>query len=260
MTIHVNPDWWKTLFDEIYLVTDARTVGNDDVTRHEIDAVSSLLPMSPGDRILDLCGGHGRHTLELCRRGYRHCTVLDYSEKLLRIGKQNADHKRYKVRFVQGDARWTRLESESFDHVLVLGNSMGYINDPDADLLILRECLRLLKPEGWLLLDVADGQAVKEGLSKRAWHEIGDEVIVCRERELRDNDLCAREVVLSKRTGLIRDATYCIRLYRIAELAALLTRAGYQNVTVHSTDDPQDPDVDLGCMNHRLLAVGRKSH
>ena len=87
MTFRVNPDWWKTLFDEVYLVTDARTVDNDETTRHEIDVYSRLLPMAPEDRILDLCGGHGRHTLEMCRRGYQHCTVLDYSNTLLRIGK-----------------------------------------------------------------------------------------------------------------------------------------------------------------------------
>ncbi len=54
MTLHVNPDWWKTLFDEFYLVTDARTVCNDETTRREIDVFGRLLPMAPGDRVLDL--------------------------------------------------------------------------------------------------------------------------------------------------------------------------------------------------------------
>jgi hypothetical protein len=26
MSIKVDPDWWKTLFDEVYLLTDARSV------------------------------------------------------------------------------------------------------------------------------------------------------------------------------------------------------------------------------------------
>ncbi|MGD8955522.1 MAG: class I SAM-dependent methyltransferase, partial [Desulfobacterales bacterium] len=91
MTIDVDPDWWKTLFDEVYLVTDARSVGDDDITRQEIDIFLALVPMQSDDRILDLCGGHGRHTLELCRRGFHDCTVLDYSQPLLDIGARVAD-------------------------------------------------------------------------------------------------------------------------------------------------------------------------
>lgn len=70
--------------------------------------------------------------------------------------------------------------SEDFDHVLVLDNSLGYITEPDADLYILKESLRLLKPGGWLLLDVTDGAAACATLAPLAWHEIGDETVVCR--------------------------------------------------------------------------------
>ena len=258
MTIHVNPDWWKTLFDEVYLVTDARTVDNEDATRREIDVISRLLPMATEDRILDLCGGHGRHTLELCRRGYQHCTVLDYSKALLRIGAEKADRRHYPIRFIQGDARQTRLESESFDHVLILGNSLGYISDPESDLLILRESQRLLKQGGWLLLDVTNGEAVRARLAQTAWHEVDNDVVVCRQREIRDNCVCAREMVMSKERGLVRDATYCIRLYDTRELKRLVSSAGFRDVSIHTMNETQDPKVDLGCMNNRLLAVARR--
>jgi D-alanine-D-alanine ligase len=258
MTIDVNPDWWKTLFDEVYLVTDARSVCNEETTRCEVDIFSRLLPMAPEDRVLDLCGGHGRHTLELCRRGYQHCTVLDYSEALLQIGAENADRHHYPIRFVQGDARRTRLESASYDHVLLLGNSLGYITDDEADLLILKESRRVLKPGGWLLLDVTDGEAVRAGLAPNAWHEIDDDVVVCRQREIRDDRVCAREMVLSKERGMIREATYCMRLYDARQLADLVTRSGFRDVNVHAMDETADPRVDLGCMNHRLLVEARK--
>ncbi len=258
MTLHVNPDWWKTLFDEFYLVTDARTVCNDETTRREVDVFGRLLPMAPGDRVLDLCGGHGRHSLELCRRGYRRCTVLDYSEALLRIGSKNAVRRHYSIRFAQGDARRTRLESESYDHVLLLGNSLGYIADVDADLLILKESRRLLRPGGWLLLDVTNGETIRTRLSPNAWHEIDEDVMVCRQREIRNDCVCSREMLLSKERGMIRDETYRIRLYGARELADLVNRAGFHDAHVHNMDENSDPGVDLGCMNHRLLVVARR--
>jgi D-alanine-D-alanine ligase len=258
MTIDVDPDWWKTLFDEVYLLTDARSVGDEDITRQEIDIFLELVPMRPDDRILDLCGGHGRHTLELCQRGFHDCTVLDYSQPLLDIGARVAAQKRYRVQFVQGDARQTELRSEVFDHVLILGNSLGYIPEPDADLRILQESRRLLKPRGRLLLDVTDGEAVSAKIAPHAWHEIGDDVVVCRQREVKDGFVCAREMVMSKKQGMIRDRTYCIRLYRADDLAALVVSAGFGDVQVHSDASALNRTEDVGCMNHRLVVAARK--
>lgn len=258
MGIIVDPDWWKTLFDEVYLITDARSINDDSITRQEMTIFSSLIPFQPDDCILDLCGGHGRHALELCRRGYCRCTVLDYSQSLLDLGVRNAEDKQYPIRFIQGDARHTSLPAETFDHVLILGNSLGYIMEPDADLKILEESRRLLKPRGWLLLDVSNGEAARTKLAPQAWHEIDDDVVVCRQRELKIGRICAREMVLSKNKGLIRDKTYCIHLYDADELAALVNRAGFTDVNVHSDASAMNPTVDVGCMNHRLVAVARK--
>lgn len=258
MTIAVDPDWWKRLFDEVYLQTDARSVDNASVTQKEMDIFTALVPMQPHHRILDLCGGHGRHTLELCRRGFRDCTVLDYSQPLLDIGARHAADRKYNITFVQGDARDTALSADAFDHVFILGNSLGYIPEPDADLKILQESQRLLKSGGWLLLDVSDGEAAQTNLPPRAWHEIGDDMVVCRQREISNGRICAREMVLSKSTGLVRDNNYCIRLYRGHDLANLTESAGFEAVDVHTGASVLSGMADVGLMNHRLVVTARK--
>jgi D-alanine-D-alanine ligase len=258
MTIDVNPDWWKTLFDEVYLLTDARSVDNAAVTRQEIDIYTALASMDTGDYILDLCGGHGRHALELCRRGFNNCTVLDYAQPLLDIGKQAAKQEGLTIEFVQGDARRTNLADSSFDHVLILGNSLGYIAEPEADLHILKESARLLRSGGNLVLDVTDGAAVSDQVTPQAWHEIGEDMVVCRQREVLDGCVSAREMVLSKTKGLVRDRTYRIRLYGAAELAAQVDRAGFSEIQVHTDATALAAEVDVGCMNHRLVVTARK--
>jgi D-alanine-D-alanine ligase len=254
----VDPDWWKTLFDEVYLMTDARSIGDAAITRQEIDIFTSLVPMQPHDRILDLCGGQGRHALELCRRGFGDCTVLDYSQSLIDIGKREAIDQCRSVQFVQGDARHTDLPPETFDHVLILGNSLGYITAPDADLQILQESLRLLRPRGRLLLDVTDCATACTTLAPLAWHEIGDGVVVCRQREVRDGCICTREMVLRKAQGMIRDRTYCIRPYAAEDLTALVCRAGFGRVNIHNDASALKRAEDLGCMNQRLVVTARK--
>lgn len=258
MNIVVNPEWWKTLFDEVYLLTDARSVCNDEVTGREVDLICKLLPLKPTDAVLDLCGGQGRHSLELARRGYVGCTVLDYSQVLLERGRQAAAQLDGSVDFVQGDATATGLPGEVYDHVLILGNSLGYLPETADDLRIMQEAFRLLTPGGWLLVDVTDGDVVREKLSPNAWHEIEDKFVVCRQRELCDNLIRAREVVLCKERGLVRDQSYAIRLHAAESLEALVGVAGFVEIRVQRGVSAQEKAGDYGFMNHRLIMTAQK--
>ena len=258
MPIKVDPDWWKTMFDDIYLLTDARSVCDETLTRLEVDVVCELLPMMPSHKILDLCGGHGRHSFELCRRGFNLCTLLDYSQSLIDIAREKASAHEYPIQIICGDARKIDLPAHSFNHVLIMGNSLGYVPQPNADSNILAEAYRLLLPGGWLLADVVDGAAVKKNFSPNAWHEIGEDTVVCRQRELAQDSISAREMVISKREGLIRDRTYAIRLYDPKIFASFLETAGFNSIKIHTDFSPHRFEGDYGFMNRRMLGVGQK--
>ena len=258
MAIEVDPDWWKTLFDDIYLLTDARSVGDDSLTRLEVDVVCELLPMETGHKILDLCGGHGRHSLEFCKRGFEACTLLDYSQSLTDIAQEKAQKSNYSLKVVRCDARQTDLNADQFDHVLILGNSLGYIQQADADTKILSEAYRVLLPGGWLLVDVTEGEAVKKVFNPNAWHEIGEDTVVCRQREIEGDVIRARELVISKQDGLIRDRTYAVKLYESQGLSSLLKSIGFTDIQIHTDFSPHRFEGDYGFMNRRMLAIARK--
>jgi D-alanine-D-alanine ligase len=257
MSITVDPNWWKTLFDEVYLITDARSVCDENITRLEVDVICELLPIRRHSKILDLCGGHGRHSLELCVRGFECCTLLDYSQVLIDYAKARAVECNLPLEAIQSDARHTGFPDESFDHVLIMGNSLGYIKNP-GDSQILAEAFRLLRPGGWFLVDVTDGEAIKRNFNPETWHEIDDHIVVCRKRELKGETIHAREMVLNKQEGVIRDRTYAIRLYGSQTIASLLEQAGFQQVTVSTGFSPHKSKGDYGFMNNRMIATGRK--
>jgi D-alanine-D-alanine ligase len=217
-----------------------------------------LVPLKPGHKVLDLCGGQGRHSLALSRRGFASCTVFDYSDTLLHIGAKEAKHLNLPVEFVQGDARNIQLPSASYHHVMILGNSLGYAGNAGDDLQIIREAYRLLSSGGWLVVDVTDGQAVRKHFNPNAWHEIGDDIVVCRQREIKDSMICAREMVLDKRSGLVRDRTYGMHLYDAASLEALITDAGFSQVHLHKDFSPYSGTGDVGFMNHRMIVTAQK--
>lgn len=259
MSIKVDPDWWKTLFDEVYLLTDARSVCDEDLTRREIDVICDLIPVEMHHRILDLCGGQGRHSMELSSRGFPNCTVLDYSQCLIDVGVEMAGRSGYEVEFLQGDARETGLPESSYDHVLILGNSIGYLPGPDDDSRILMEAFRVLKPGSWILVDVADGEQIRDSLCPNAWHEIDEDIVVCRTRQIEDGSVLAREVVVSKEQGLIRDQSYSIRYFEAESLRDMMIGAGFETVTVHRDFKPHDREGDYGFMNRRIIATAKKA-
>ena len=74
---HLPSDWWRTLFNSLYLETDGDVIENDRNTAEEVGLLIRSVGLERNDRILDLCCGQGRHSLELARRGFPNVTGLD---------------------------------------------------------------------------------------------------------------------------------------------------------------------------------------
>ncbi len=258
--IRVGPDWWKTLFDEVYLVTDAPFVCNPALTKREVDVLEAVLRLRPAARILDLCGGQGRHALEFARRGYQHLTVLDYSDFLLARGRWEATAAGLSVAFCQGDARATTFAAASFDTILLMGNSFCCFIDAADARRVLAEVSRLLTADGCFLLDLIDRDAALRHFCPESWHEATDDIVVCWKRELAQDVIRVRELVLSKATGLLRDRAYAERLYSPECIRTLLTEAGLRDIVIQHEAFVYDPDhdTDYGLATNRMLVTAFK--
>ena len=74
---HLPAEWWKTLFNSIYLKTDGDVIENNDNTLKEVDMLIKAVDLQADHRVLDLCCGQGRHVIELQKRGYENVSGLD---------------------------------------------------------------------------------------------------------------------------------------------------------------------------------------
>ena len=194
---HLPEEWWSTLFDPLYLMTDGDVVENEANTREEIDMVIAASGMKPADHVLDLCCGQGRHTMELARRGFQHLTGFDRSRYLIRLARRRAKDAGYQITFRESDARFFRAGVSTQDFVVVLGNSFGYFANEEDDKKVLAAIARTLHSGGVLVLDITDGEWIKQNMDPRSWEWIDKHHFVCRERELSDDGdrLICREVI-----------------------------------------------------------------
>ncbi|MBN2120801.1 MAG: class I SAM-dependent methyltransferase [Candidatus Omnitrophica bacterium] len=254
----VKQDWWKDFFSKTYLITDARSVCDPKLTRKEVNLLEKTLKLSKDNKILDLCGGQGRHSLELAKKGYKDITVLDYSKYLIELGKRTTKKAGLKIKFLRSDARSTGLKKENFCAIFIMANSFGYFSQDKENFKVLKESYRLLRKKGKLLLDITDPLQAKKHLLPFSWHRATSDIIVCRRRRLRGDIIKAQELVISRKKGLIKNGLYCERLYPQDKITNLLKKAGFANIKTRNNLSLHENKSNYGLMATRMIVTALK--
>lgn len=253
---HVNPEWWRYLFNSLYIKTDGDVVEDDEITRNEVDMFEGILNVEKEATILDVCCGQGRHTFEFFKRGYINIEGLDRSSYLITKARQKSKASYFPIKFREGDARKLPYEENSFEAVMILGNSFGYFECQDDDLQVLLSAAKVLKPGGKLLIDVADGDFLKRHFKPRSWEWINKKQFVCRERCLSSSGkkLISREVITQTDKGVIADQFYAENLYTSEDLETLLRLSGFENIIMSpALEVKSHRNQDLGMMENRII-------
>ena len=59
--------WWQKFFDENYVKVYREL---EKRTSREVDSILRMMNLRSRARILDLCCGYGRHSIELAQKGF----------------------------------------------------------------------------------------------------------------------------------------------------------------------------------------------
>lgn len=145
----------------------------------EMAALLDWPEFGPGpERVVDLSCGRGRHVEALVRRG-RFALGLDLSRERLAAARRGPDPEA--CRLVRADRGRCPCVSGAFDLALLLFQSLGY-GSPAEDERALQEARRLLRPGGWLVLELLDAERVWRGLVRRSESRRGTARVVQRRR------------------------------------------------------------------------------
>ncbi|WP_027175812.1 class I SAM-dependent methyltransferase [Desulfovibrio aminophilus] len=125
-----------------------------------------LAPASPpGASALDLGAGSGHQSIPLAESGYA-VTAVDSCAELLAVLEEKMGG--LPIQAVRADIlAHLERETETFDLVLCMGDTLTHLPDQDAARTLLTQAARLLKPGGVLLLSFRDyASSTPEGLSR----------------------------------------------------------------------------------------------
>jgi ubiquinone/menaquinone biosynthesis C-methylase UbiE len=139
-------------------------------TEQEVDQIISLMEINSGSKVLDLCCGQGRHSLELTKKGFN-TTGVDRTSKYLEKAKSDAHKKNFDVEFIKDDMRhFKRLDY--FNAVIIMYTSFGYFKDHYDNMKVLENSLNSLKDNGSLLIDVMGKEVVARIFCERECYEL----------------------------------------------------------------------------------------
>ena len=146
-----DASWWHTFFEH----PDALPLSlfpSEQTTRHEVEGVIRLCRLRRGGHLLDLCCGPGRHLAGLSAAGYR-VAGLDHADHMLRLARERVTAGETPARLVRGEAQRLPFGDQSFDGILCLFNSFGYMESDGENAALLAEAARCLRPGATFLLE-----------------------------------------------------------------------------------------------------------
>ena len=245
--------WYKEMFaDEDPLRSDK--YGESEKSRAQVDFVIEKLGIQPGDRILDLCCGQGRHLLDLMKRGYE-VVGVDLSEYMLAKCREAAENEGLKPNLIQADMREISFESE-FDAVVNLFTSFGYLEDDGEDQKVLDAVSRALKPGGRFFIDMMNRDWLMRNYKEHMWdeNERGDITI----HDSRFDSLAGRTNV--REMTILADGSrvenrHSLRIYTYREMEDKLNRAG---MVIRSAWGQYDGE-EFGYLSRGMMIISEKA-
>lgn len=242
---HENDNFWEDFAPKIFMEEQWAHAAQD------VTNIISLLHIQKDDRILDLCSGPGRHSLELSRRGYA-VTAVDRTSKYLAELREKANKENLTLEIIQEDMR-NYLNPASFNVVLNLFTSFGYFETEEENINVLENIHTSLKEKGQLIIELMGKEVLARIFRERDWHE-KDGVIYLEERKLSNNWSWITNRWIKIEGNRRREYTVTHRLYSGIELVNILKSIGFSDIKLHGSLSgiPYDNNAE------RLVAVATK--
>ncbi len=122
---NTNSTFFDGYYKEIW-----RLIFPEKTTLAEVDFIISDAKLDPGNSVLDIMCGYGRHSLELARKGLD-VTAVDNLPDYINEIKEKARAENLPVECICADVLEMQLEKK-YDAALCMGNSLQFFNEEDT--------------------------------------------------------------------------------------------------------------------------------
>lgn len=246
-------DWWDPdygFFDRDY-VADHRIILEEETTASQAAFLRRVLADAPGNRVVDLAGGFGRHLLALGPSYSR--TLVDLSSDYIELARNLFSRNAEDLDTICADIR-DPLPVTDFDAAISMCTSFGFFDDEDNEN-VLRNVFSALVRDGLFLLDLDNRERTIRRFSPQQWYE-SERSYVLRESslDLETSRYLESFIRIRKNDGSEKRHRISIRMYTLNEITRLLEWNGFGIEAVYGGYEENEYGID----SPRMIVKARK--
>ena len=251
MTSEIPPDWYDGYFEEEWLDEIALNIP-EERTRNEVDFVVERLELEPGARVLDIACGHGRHSLELARRGFA-VTGVDLSPRSIDLARETAEREGIDATFEVRDGRELGFDGEFDAAINLFTSALGYFETDAENQRFVDAAARALRTGGSFLVDTINVLSLARNFRPLEWEEYASGTLMVERRTFDfPRGRTQSDWTFVSRDGSRHTLRHSLRVYAPHELIAMLEAAGLE--VVGSWGNWEGADISFDA--HRLIFRG----
>lgn len=224
---NINDHFFDGYYKEIW-----KTLIPAELTVKEVDFMLSYFNLQPGNNVLDLMCGYGRHALALSRKGIA-VTAIDNLRDYIREICETVDAENLPVKAVQEDVLEYHTR-ETFDLAICMGNSLNFF-DENETIKLFKNVSRQLNKGGYLLINSWSFAEIAIKIFKeKSWSQVGDQKFLTDSKFLFHPTRIETESTIIFHDGKMEHKTGIDYIFSINEMERMLGDAGLKITEIFS--------------------------
>jgi cyclopropane fatty-acyl-phospholipid synthase-like methyltransferase len=224
---NINNSFFDGYYKEIW-----RHIFPEKTTLAEVDFMISDGKLIPGNSVLDIMCGYGRHTLELARRGLS-VTAVDNLRDYVDEITAKADAEKLPVEPICIDVLEMQIDRQ-YDAAICMGNSLQFFNEEET-LRLLSNISSHLKQSGKLFINTwSIAEIAIKDFKDKYWSRIGDLLLLTECKLLFHPTRIEMNSTIITDAGDKEEKTGIDFIYSISEMETILNKTGFDLKEIYS--------------------------
>jgi SAM-dependent methyltransferase len=211
----LSKDWYKDWFNnKLYL--ELYKYRDEAEAKDIVNLIQRYIPLKTNSKVIDVCCGAGRNSLELAKRGYQ-VTGFDLSKFLINEAKKNLQEvmeKSLKVRFLIKDMRKFNFNGK-YDIAVNIFTSFGYFDSDAENFKVIKNVSNSVRKGGYFVFDYLNAEYLKSNLIAES-KDIINGTSVIQKRRIEDN-FVIKKIIIGNRIF-----SEILKLYSFTEIKKFL--------------------------------------